>query len=117
MFYWAMYFVNVTANGYAGCNCLEHYRIYSVIGSMCFFVRLTVSRFGRALRQTHSLPSLGLSVGLCGLAMWVAVQGWHIMNSYLINKLLTSPTRFLITGSYVPLKYLASTSSPFLMNS
>jgi len=35
----------------------------AVIVSEFFFVRWFLGRFGRALGQTHSLPSLGLSVG------------------------------------------------------
>src|SRR5690554_270197 len=42
-------------------------RIGDVIGSVFFFVRLFGGRFCRAVGQTHSLPSLGLSVCLCGL--------------------------------------------------
>jgi len=30
-----------------------------------------------AVGQTHSLPSFGLRVGLCDLAMCVAVKRWH----------------------------------------
>jgi len=30
-----------------------------------------------AVGQTHSLPSFGCSVGLCGMAMCVAVKRWH----------------------------------------
>ena len=50
----------------------------AVIGSVFFFVRWFVGRFCRAVGQTHSLPSLGFSVGLCGLAMCVAVERWHL---------------------------------------
>jgi len=32
----------------------------------------------RAVGQTHSLPSFGLRVGWCDLAMCVAVERWHI---------------------------------------
>jgi len=52
-------------------------RIGDVIASVFFFVRWFVARFGRAVGQTHSLPSFGLSVGWCGLAMCVAVERWH----------------------------------------
>jgi len=38
-----------------------------------FFVRWFFGRFGCAVGQTHSLPSLGFSEGLSGLAMCVAV--------------------------------------------
>ena len=41
--------------------------------SCFFFVIWFVGRFGHAVGQTHSLPSFGLCVGLCGLAMCVAV--------------------------------------------
>jgi hypothetical protein len=47
-----------------------------VIGSMFFFDRCFVCRFGHGLAQTHFLPSFGLSVGLCGLAMCMAVKRW-----------------------------------------
>jgi len=47
--------------------------------SCFFFVRLFVGRFGRAVGQTHSLPSIGLSVGSFGLAMCVAVKRWHVL--------------------------------------
>ena len=50
--------------------------ILLVIGSVFFFVRWFVGRFGRAVGQIHSLPSFGFSVGLCGLAMCVAVERW-----------------------------------------
>ena len=50
--------------------------IHAVIASVFFFVRWFVGRFGCAVGQTHSLPSFGFSVGLCGLAMCVAVQRW-----------------------------------------
>jgi hypothetical protein len=49
-------------------------RIGDVIASVFFFVYWFVGRFGRAAGHTHSLPSLGLSVGRCGLAMCVAVS-------------------------------------------
>src|SRR5690606_26241846 len=42
-----------------------------------------VFRFGCALGQTHSLPSLGFSVGLSGLAMCVTVKGWHNSNTFI----------------------------------
>lgn len=48
--------------------------VYSIIASVFFFVRLFVGRFGRAVGQTHSLTSFGLSGGLRGLAMCVAVK-------------------------------------------
>ena len=32
---------------------------------------------GFAVGQTHSLPSFGLRVGWCDLAMCVAVKRWH----------------------------------------
>ena len=62
-----------TVNGnYEARNpCL---RIGDVIASVFFFVRSIFCRFGRAVGQTHSLPSFGLSVGWSGLAMcamWV----------------------------------------------
>ena len=47
--------------------------VYSIRASCFFFVSLIFCRFCRALGQTHSLPSFGLSVGWCGLAMCVAV--------------------------------------------
>jgi len=40
-------------------------RIGDVIASVFFFFRWFVGRFGRAVGQTHSLPSFGLSVGWC----------------------------------------------------
>jgi hypothetical protein len=49
----------------------------SVIASVFFFVRLFVGYFGRAVGQTYSLPSFGLSFGWCDLAMCVAVRHWH----------------------------------------
>ncbi|MGJ1407051.1 hypothetical protein ACR78P_22515 [Sphingobacterium siyangense] len=52
-------------------------RIGDVIASVFFFVRLFVVRFGHAVGQTHSLPSLDFSVGWYGLAMCVAVERWH----------------------------------------
>jgi hypothetical protein len=48
-----------------------------VIASVFFFVRWFVGRFGCAVGQIHSLPSFGLCVGLCDLAMCVAVKRWH----------------------------------------
>jgi hypothetical protein len=48
-----------------------------VIASVFFFVRWFVGRFGRAVGQTHSLPSFGLRVAWCDLAMCVAVERWH----------------------------------------
>jgi hypothetical protein len=51
----------------------------NVIASVFFFVRWFVSRFGRAVGQTHSLPSFGLSVGWCDLAMCVAVAKVHTL--------------------------------------
>ncbi|MFN3757997.1 MAG: hypothetical protein ACK4SF_02180 [Algoriphagus aquaeductus] len=42
------------------------------------FVRWFVGRFGRAVGQTHSLPSFGLRVGWCDLAMCVAIKRWHL---------------------------------------
>jgi hypothetical protein len=36
----------------------------------------------RALGQTHSLPSFGLSVGWWGLAMCVAAMRWHLFLLY-----------------------------------
>src|SRR5690606_11460632 len=55
-------------------------RIGDVVPSLFFFVCLFVGRFGRALGQTHSLPGLGLSVGLCGLAMCVAVSVGYLIS-------------------------------------
>jgi len=52
-------------------------RIGDVIASVFFFFRLF---FGRAVGQTHSLPSFGLSLGWCDLAMCVAVSvGCHLL--------------------------------------
>lgn len=48
---------------------------YTHVRASCFiFGRWFVGRFARAVGQTHSLPSFGLSVGLSGLAMCVAVK-------------------------------------------
>jgi|GEM_PF-1074984 len=49
--------------------------VYSISISVFFFVRWF---FGRRVGQPHSLPSLGFSVGLCGLAMCVAIERWHL---------------------------------------
>src|SRR5690606_40005252 len=56
-------------------------RIGDVVPSLFFFVRLFVGRFGRGLGQKHSLPSLGFSVGLSGLAMCVAVRVGYLIRS------------------------------------
>jgi hypothetical protein len=42
----------------------------AVIASVFFFVRLLVIRFGRAVGQTHSLPSLGFALAA---AAWQCV--------------------------------------------
>jgi hypothetical protein len=62
----------------------------AVIASVFFFVRWFVGRFGSAVGQTHSLPSLGFSVGLCDLAMRVAVKRWdfHFMILFLSFQVL-----------------------------
>jgi len=73
--------------------------LYSIIGSVFFFVRLLVVRFGRAVGQTHSLPSLGLSVGWCGLAMCVAVKGWLYFYSVHFKNRLLMTAHFSLTNS------------------
>src|SRR5690606_16817833 len=56
----------------------RHFCKTAVIASVFFFVRCFVGRFGCAVGQPHSLPSLGFSVGFCSLAMCVAVWvGFH----------------------------------------
>jgi hypothetical protein len=61
------------------CGALNrHFCQTRVIASVFFFVRWFVGRFGRAVGQTHSLPSFGLRVGWCDLAMCVAVKRWHL---------------------------------------
>ena len=63
-------------------------------GSVFFFVRLFVCRLGRVLGQTHSLPSLGWSMSLCGLAMCVAVKGWLSCHCNLFKSLLLKVDHF-----------------------
>jgi len=36
-------------------------------------------------RQPHSLPSFGLCVGLCDLAMCVVVEHWHFISNYIFH--------------------------------
>jgi len=55
-------------SGRAGC---------SIVLSVFFSVRLFVGRSGRAVGQTHSLPSFDLRIGWCVLAMCVAVKRRH----------------------------------------
>jgi hypothetical protein len=52
-------------------------RIGDVVRSVFSFVRLVVGRFGRAVGQTHFLPSFGLWFGWCDLAMCEAVKRGH----------------------------------------
>ncbi len=53
---------------------------YIIFLSICYFVSVC-----RTWGQTHSLTSFGFCVGSCGLAMCVAVKGWHIKSDYIFR--------------------------------
>ncbi|MFY9144931.1 MAG: hypothetical protein WBK40_01165, partial [Bacteroidales bacterium] len=48
----------------------KKFEIKNLQSSRFFFVCWFVGRFCRALEQTHSLPSLGLSVGVIMASLW-----------------------------------------------
>jgi len=75
-------------------------------------------RFGRALGQTHSLPSLGLSDGTSGLAMCVAVKVWHnSITSYFFRSILKplSIRKSLMSMHFTP--FLSDTAGILLFSS
>ena len=69
----------------------------------------TCLSLGCAMEQTRSLPSLGLSVGWCGLAMCVAVKGWlHSIITFLnvidtrLSLLVVSPLNLSFLRCGIP---------------
>ena len=82
------------------CLCCAHNETLVVRASCFFFVRSFFCRFCRALGQTHSLPSLGFSVGLSSLAMCVAVKGWHNSNTFYVKFNFSKSTLFLSFESF-----------------
>lgn len=97
-------------------HCTRHYA-KPLLPVRCSFRSLVCRSFWSSAWTDTLFDKLWFELGLVRLGNVCGCEGLAFLSFYLINKLLTSPTRFLIIGSYVPLKYLSFIASPFLMNS